>query len=99
MILHLIKQQAESRTARSGDASIENAVYEIQKTNRRRKAGGSYLTMEELREAINDAYRVALSGAAAAFFGGCYTVSQLAAMVDREAVIHQAIALVSGDNV
>ena len=55
--------------------------------------------MEELQEAINDAYRVALSGAAAAAFGGCYTVRQLAAMVDREAVINQAIALVSGDNV
>lgn len=54
LLLHLIKQQAENRTTRSRDASIENAVYEIQKTNRRRKAGGSYLTIEELREALKD---------------------------------------------
>lgn len=98
LLLHLIKRQAEGRTTRSWDASIENTVYEIQKTNRRRKAGGSYLTKEELREAISDAYRVALSGASAEAFGGCYTIAQLAAMVDREAIINQAIALVSGDN-
>ena len=97
LLLHLIKRQAEGRTTRSWDASIENAVYEIQKTNRRRKAGGSYLTKEELREAISDAYRVALSGAAAEAFGGCYTIVQLAAIVDREMIINQAIALVSGD--
>jgi hypothetical protein len=97
LLLHLIKRQAEGRTTRSWDASIENAVYEIQKTNRRRKAGGSYLTKEELREAISDAYRVAVSGAAAEAFGGCYTVIQLAAMVDREAIINQAIALVLGE--
>ena len=94
LLLHLIKRQAEKRTTRSWDASIENAVYEIQKTNRRRKAGGNYLTVNELREAIGDAYRVALSGAAAEAFGGCYTIAQLAAMVDREEIINQAIALV-----
>jgi hypothetical protein len=98
LLLHLIKRQAEGRTTRSWDASIENAVYEIQKTNRRRKAGGSYLTKEELREAISDAYRVAISGAAAEAFGGCYTVPQLAAMIDRETIVNQAIALVSGIN-
>ena len=98
LLLHLIKRQAEGRTTRSWDASIENAVYEIQKTNRRRKAGGNYLSIEELREAISDAYRVALSGAAAEAFGGCYTVSQLAAMVDRNNIIDQAIALILADS-
>jgi hypothetical protein len=94
LLLHLIKRSAEGRTTRSWDASIENAVYEIQKTNRRRKAGGNYLALAELREAVADAYRVALSGAAAEAFGGCYTVSQLEAMVDRTTIIDEAIALV-----
>ncbi len=97
LLLHLIKGQAEGRTTRSWDAAIENAVYEIQKTNRRRKAGGSYLTDNELREAIDDAYRVALSVAAAEAFGGCYTAVQLGAMVDREAIIDKAMVLVSGN--
>jgi hypothetical protein len=94
LLLHLIKRSAEGRTTRSWDASIENAVYEIQKTNRRRKAGGTYLALSELREAVADSYRVALSGAAAEAFGGCYTVTQLDAMVDRTTIIDEAIALV-----
>jgi hypothetical protein len=94
LLLHLIKRSAEARTTRSQDASIENAIYEIQKTNRRRKAGGTYLSLAELREAVADSYRVALSGAAAEAFGGCYTVSQLEAMVDRTKIIDEAIALV-----
>jgi len=90
LLLHLIKRQAEEKTTRSWDASIENAVYEIQKTNRRRKAGGAYLSTEELREAVEDAYRVAMSGAAAEAFGGCYTVTQLALMVDRAVMLGNA---------
>jgi len=99
LLLHLIKRQAEGRTTRSWDASVDNAVYEIQKTNRRRKAGGSYLTIEELQEAIEDAYRVALSSAAAEAFGGSYSVTQLSAMIDLTAIIEQAIALISEDQV
>ena len=99
LLLHLIKRQAEGRTTRSWDASVDNAVYEIQKTNRRRKAGESYLTIEELQEAIEDAYRVALSSAAAEAFGGSYSVTQLSAMIDLTAIIEQAIALISEDQV
>ena len=65
LLLHLIKRAAEGRTTRSWDASIENAIYEIQKTNRRRKSGGTYLSLIELKESVADSYRVALSGAAA----------------------------------
>ena len=94
LLLHLIKREAEKHTTRSWDVSIENAVYEIQKTNRRRKAGGNYLSSKELREALEDAYRIALSGAAVEAFGGCYSVTELAAMVDRATIIDQAMALI-----
>jgi hypothetical protein len=94
LLLHLIKQAAEKHTTRSWEVSIENAVYEIQKTNRRRKAGGHYLSSEELKEALEDAYRIALSGAAVEAFGGCYTAAELAAMIDRTSIVEQAIALI-----
>ncbi len=94
LLLHLIKRAAEGRTTRSWDASIENAIYEIQKTNRRRKSGGTYLSLIELKESVADSYRVALSGAAAEAFGGCYTVNQLDAMVDRTTIIDEALALI-----
>jgi hypothetical protein len=95
LLLHLIKRQAEGRTTRSWDASIDNTLYEIQKTNHRRKSGGTYLSSEELQEAVASAYEVALSGAAAEAFGGCYTVLQLAEMVDRTTIIDQAMGLIS----
>jgi hypothetical protein len=44
LLLHLIKQTAENRTTRSWDISIRNAAIEIQEKNKRRKAGGSYLS-------------------------------------------------------
>ena len=48
LLIHLINRQAEKRTTRSWDLSIENSIDEIQKTNRRRKSGGTYLSSEEL---------------------------------------------------
>jgi Domain of unknown function DUF29 len=94
LLVHLIKRAAEGRTTKSWDASIENAVYEIQKTNRRRRAGGTYLNQDELQEAVADAYTVALSGAVVEAFGGCYTVTQLAAMVDRAKILDRAMQLI-----
>jgi len=97
LLLHLIKRAAEGRTTKSWDASIDNAIYEIQKTNRRRKAGGTYLSLEELQEAVADAYTVALSGAAVEAFGGCYAVAQLAVMIDRTTILNEAMQLILGD--
>jgi len=96
LLMHLIKQRAENRTTRSWDLSIKNSVREIQRTNQRRKAKGSYCEPSELRETIADAYDIALDLAAAEAFEGRYEAEKLGAMVDREAIINQAIALVSG---
>lgn len=95
LLLHLIKRAAEGRTTRSWDLSIENAVYEIQKNNRRRKAGGNYLSPEELRKAIENAYRIALAGAALESFEGRYEVEEIAAKVDRQKIIEQALQLIT----
>jgi len=99
LLMHLIKQRAENRTTRSWDLSIKNSVREIQRTNQRRKAKGSYCEPSELRETIEEAYEIALDMAAGEAFEGKYESSELGAMVDRDLVIQEAIALVSGDNV
>lgn len=44
LLVHLIKQQAEKRSTRSWEISIENAAREISKLNKCRKAGGYYLS-------------------------------------------------------
>jgi hypothetical protein len=97
LLLHLIKQQAENRTTRSWDLSIKNSVREIQRTNQRRKAKGNYCEPSELREALEDAYDIALDAAASEAFEGKYESAELGAMVDHDLVIQEAIALVSGD--
>ncbi|OKH13441.1 DUF29 family protein [[Limnothrix rosea] IAM M-220] len=97
LLLHLIKQKAESRSTRSWEISIFNSVKQIQRTNKRRKAKGTYLTLEELRETLEDAYESGLRQAALEAFEGKYEADELAAMVDQNKIIDQAIALISGD--
>jgi hypothetical protein len=94
LLIHLIKQAAEDRSTRSWETSILNAVKQIQRTNRRRKAGGTYLTLEELRETLEDAYGSALRQAALEAFEGRYETAELGQRVNQQAIIEQAIALV-----
>jgi transposase len=97
LLLQLIKQAAEQRSTRSRETSILNAVKQIQRINQRRKAGGTYLTLEELRETLEDAYSSALRQAALEAFEGRYEAAELAQMVEQTAVIDQAIALILND--
>jgi hypothetical protein len=94
LLIHLIKQQAEKRSTRSWEVSIRNAVRQIQRSNKRRKASGNYLTSTELLETLEDAYTSALDAAALEAFEGRYEASEIAAMVDRQVVIDQAMNLI-----
>ncbi|AIE74131.1 DUF29 family protein [Synechocystis sp. PCC 6714] len=94
LLLHLIKQQAEKRSTRSWDLFIANSVDEIQKTNRRRKAGGTYLSQDELREALADSYRIALARAATEAFEGRYSSEELAKMIDYDCLMVDALDLI-----
>jgi len=93
MLLHLIKRHAEQRSTRSWDTSIKNAVYEIYRTNRRRKASGFYATMEDVCELIDEVYPYALSYAAIEAFEGRYEAEELEALVDPKAVRQEAYQL------
>ena len=94
VLLHLIKQQAERRSTKSWETSITNAVRQIQRTNKRRKAGGTYLTSEELQETLEDAYASALREAALEAFEGKYEAEELGKIVDKAAIINAAIKLI-----
>jgi hypothetical protein len=95
LLLHLIKQQAEKRTTRSWDVSIRNSVRQIQRSNKRRKANGNYLTPEELQETLGDAYKSAVDGAALEAFEGRYEPEEIAAMVDRNFILNKAMQLIT----
>ena len=94
LLLHLIKQQAEKRTTRSWEISIRNSVRQIQRTNKRRKANGNYLTETELQETLEDAYQSALDQASLEAFEGRYEADEIATMIDRNTIINQAFTLI-----
>jgi hypothetical protein len=94
LLLHLIKQQAEKRTTRSWEVSIRNSVRQIQRSNKRRKAKGNYLTSEEVQETLIDAYQSALDGAALEAFEGRYEAEELDRMVEKKIIIDQAMQLI-----
>ncbi|MGL5033622.1 MAG: DUF29 family protein [Microcystaceae cyanobacterium] len=83
LLLHLIEQQSEKRTIRSWDTSIFNAVKQIQRVNKRRKAGGNYLTDSELQETLEDAYPSALKQAALETYEGRCEPEELSKMVNQ----------------
>ncbi len=93
ILLHIIKQVAEKRSTRSWETSIRNALREIRKTNKRRKAGGTYLTADEMRHILSEAYQSALEHAALESFEGRYDADELAAMVDPQAIQEEAYRL------
>ena len=94
LLLHLIKQQAENRTARSWQVSIRNSVREIQRENKRRKAGGYYLTVEELLEILAEAYLNAIDEASLEVEEGRYEVQELEKLVNQEEIINRALTLI-----
>ncbi len=95
--MHLIKQQAENRTTRSWNQSIYNAVEGIRLTNKRRKSGGYYLNETELEQACRDAYDRALKNAAFEVFEGMISESELAAKIQKDRIIQQALKMAVKD--
>lgn len=91
LLLHLIKQQAEKRTTKSWDVSIRNSVREIINTNKRGKAGGYYLTSEELEEILIIAYSYALDSASLEVAEGRYEVEELSKMIEQDEIISSAL--------
>ncbi|MEH2122070.1 DUF29 family protein [Nostoc sp.] len=93
LLFHLIKQQAENRTTRSWEVSIRNSVREIQRENKRRKAGGYYLTPEELLEILLEAYLNAIDEATLEVEGR-YEPEELEKLINREEIINRALTLI-----
>jgi len=94
LLLHLIKKYAEQRTTRSWEYSIWNSSYQIRRVNKRRKSGGFYLSQQEVREVIEEAYPDALKRAALEAFEGQYTEAQLEAMINQKEIQQKAFEII-----
>ena len=93
LLLHLIKENAEKRLTKSWKLSINNSVKQINRTNKRRKSGGYYAQKEDLVEIIDDAFDLALEGAAIEAFGGAYTEQELLNKINVEEIKFKAMSL------
>ena len=98
LLLHLIKQQVEHRSTRSWEVSIRNSVREIQRENKRRKAGGYYLNREELVETLEEAYINAIDEASLEVEEGRYEVRELENKVNRAELIDRALGLITAES-
>ena len=94
LLIHLIKQNAENRSTRSWEASIKNSVYRICYTNKRRKSGGHYLNMEDLKEVIQDAWPTALVSTSLETLDGRYDDETLGNIVNEDKIKKNALKLI-----
>jgi len=69
-------------------------VREIQRKNKRRKAGGYYLTSEELLETLEEAYLNAIDQASLEVEEGRYLPEELEQLVNSEEILNRAMALI-----
>lgn len=98
LLMYLIKQQAANPTTRSWEVSIENSAWEIQKKNKRRKIGGYYLTPEELRQTLLEAYPKAIKKAALEVDEGASSAATRETLVDREDIIDRALQAIAAES-
>jgi len=94
LLVHLIKRDAEGRTTRSWDVSVRNALREITRTNTRRKGRGRLLDDAGLADALAETWEIALDYASLEVRGGAHTTTELAGMVDRDAILAEAMRLI-----
>jgi Domain of unknown function DUF29 len=94
LLIHLIKRAAEKRETRSWRNSILNALTKIRQVNKRRSSGGTYMSADALREAIEEHFEEALRNAAEEAFEGMYAEDELLLLLDAEAVKDEAFRLI-----
>jgi len=73
--------------------SLRNSVRVIQKKNKRRLAGGFYLSTIELRAALEEAYPEALDAASLEVEEGCYDFVALAHIVNQQEILDRGSTL------
>jgi DNA integrity scanning protein DisA with diadenylate cyclase activity len=93
LLLHLIKEDAEKRLTKSWKLSINNSIKQINRINKRRKSGGYYANKADLNEIIDDAFELALEGAAIEAFGGAYDEQELLELIKVDEIKDKAISV------
>jgi hypothetical protein len=93
LLVHKITQAVEGRSTKSWEVSIRHALRQIAMVNKRRRAGGGYLNEDELSALLTEVYDTALDWASLEAHEGIYSVEELAAMHDREALLVETFTM------
>lgn len=94
LLLHLIKQHAEGRSTKSWEVSIKNSAEGVNRVNKRRKAGGYYLTLDELKQSVDEIYPASLRQASLEAYEGRFSDVELAAQFDEGVLKAKALQMV-----
>ena len=94
LLVHKIKQAVEGRSTKSWEVSIRHALRQIATVNKRRQAGGWYLSDESLSELLAETYESALDWASLEVHEGIHGADELARLHDREALLAGALGMI-----
>lgn len=94
LLVHLIKQRVEKKSTKSWERSIFNSVKYINKTNKRRRAGGYYASEKVLQEIIEEAFPHAVKEASYEIFEGKMSVSEIEEKIDFVEIKDAAMTLI-----
>jgi len=95
MLIHLIKNQVESRLTNSWVASISDSLLQIKKLNLKDNKTSYYIKSDEWQPYLEDALAAAIRPASAEVRGGLFRPSQLSEMMDKTQLIQTAQQLLA----
>jgi predicted DNA-binding ribbon-helix-helix protein len=91
LLVHRLKQAVEGRSTKSWDVSIRHALRQIAGVNKRRQAGGWYLSEENLAALLAETYESALDWASLEVHEGIHSAKELARMHDQKTLLADAL--------
>lgn len=94
LLVHKIKQAVEGRSTKSWDVSIRHTLRQIAGINKRRQAGGWYLSEENLSALLAETYESALDWASLEVHEGIHSAAELARRHDRNELLINALAMI-----
>ncbi len=90
LLIHLVKQNAEQRTTKSWNRSIDNSLAGIAKSNKQRNAGGHYMRDDEFPALIDEMFALSVRNASYEAFEAIYSADQLADMINADQIKQDA---------
>lgn len=94
LLTHLILEDVEDRTTRKRDLMILQSIYRINRLNRKRRTNGCYLSVEEIQEAVESAWPLAMGEAALLAHENLYSNQDIEKRVDKNEITRHVLRMI-----